>query len=96
MYWLIGVMLLNSQLYITKIAEMPTHDLCIAAMREAEIVVQAENKQLVCIKDERGIMTFEEHKNAIPKQGLPELRGLDGIQRMRMVWAINSRQDVLR
>jgi len=82
MYWLIGVMLLNSQLYITKIAEMPTHDLCIAAMREAEIVVQAENKQLVCIKDERGMMTYEENSDGVYEQGFPVIRGVERISRM--------------
>lgn len=82
MYWLIGVMLLNSQLYITKIAEMPTHDLCIAAMKEAEIVVQAENKQLVCIKDERGIMTYEENSDGVYEQGLPLFPSVERISRM--------------
>ena len=79
MYWLIGVMLLNSQLYLTKIQEFNTHEECIYALREAEIVVQAENKQLVCIKDERGIMTYEEKSNGVYEQGIPVIRGVAGI-----------------
>ena len=82
MYWLIGVMLLNSQLYLTKIYEFNTHEECIRAMREAEIVVQAENKQLVCIKDVRGFMTFEENSDGVYEQGFPIFRGVERISRM--------------
>lgn len=82
MYWLIGVMLLNSQLYLTKIHEFNTHEECIHAMREAEIVVQAENKQLVCIKDVRGFMTFEENSDGVYEQGFPLFPSVERISRM--------------
>lgn len=82
MYWLIGIMLLNSQVYLTKIHEFNTHEECIYAMREAEIVVQAENKQLVCIKDERGMMTYEENSDGLHQQGFPIIRGVERISRM--------------
>jgi len=82
MYWLIGVMLLNSQLYLTKIHEFNTHEECIRAMREAEIVVQAENKQLVCIKDVRGTMTYEENSDGVYEQGLPLFPSVERISRM--------------